>query len=272
MAGVVTYKPTSAGRRGMSQRDTATITTKTRVKKLVKGVQRSVGRNNRGVITTRHRSTGGVKRSYRIIDWHRRGDATAEVVAIVYDPNRTANLAQIKYADGTDAYILATTTMKVGMKIEHGEKAPIVEGNTLPLESIPGGQIVHNIELQPGKGGQLARSAGSYAILQGIDKGYAQLKLSSGETKMVSVDCRATLGQVSNIHQNRITVGKAGRNRLMGKRPNVRGKAMNPDDHPHGGGEGGNSIGLRRGPKTPWGALALGVKTRNKRKKKLLKS
>lgn len=255
----------------MTTRDTSTVTSKKRVKRLVKGLSRPVGRNH-GKISTRHRSTGGVKRSYRTLDMKRSTPMTAEVIDILYDPNRTAHIAHIKYDDGTDAYVLASTEMKVGMKLTQGEKAPITDGNTMKLANIPSGLMVHNIELQPGKGGQLARSAGTYAIVQGVDKGYAQLKLLSGETKMVSAECYATLGQVSNIHQNRVTIGKAGRNRRLGKRPTVRGKAMNTDDHPHGGGEGGSPIGLRRGPKTPWGALALGVKTRGKRKKKLVKT
>jgi len=271
MAGLTTYKPTSAGRRGMTKRDTSTLTTKTRVKGLVKGGARAVGRSH-GKISTRHRSTGGVKRAYRQIDWKRSTPAVAEVIGISYDPNRTAHIAHIRYEDGSNAYIIASTALKIGMKVHQGETTPINDGNTLKLANIPSGLMVHNIELQPGRGAQVARSAGSYAILQGIDKGYAQLKLSSGEIKTVSAECFATLGQVSNPLQNRVTIGKAGRNRRMGKRPTVRGKAMNPDDHPHGGGEGGNSIGLRKGPKTPWGAHALGVKTRGKRKKKLIKS
>lgn len=271
MAGLTTYKPTSAGRRGMTKRDTSTLTTKTRVKSLVKGGFRNVGRSH-GKISTRHRSTGGVKRAYRQIDWRRSTQTIAEVMAISYDPYRTAHIAHIKYEDGTDAYIIASTNMKVGTKIHQGETTPIVDGNALKLANVPSGLMVHNIELQPGRGAQIARSAGSYAIVQGIDKGYAQLKLSSGEIKTVSAECYATLGQVSNALQNRVTIGKAGRSRLMGKRPTVRGKAMHPAAHPHGGGEGNNPIGLRKGPKTPWGALALGVKTRNKRKKKLIKS
>lgn len=271
MAGLTTYKPTSAGRRGMTTRDTTTVTTRKRVKRLVSGVARPVGRSH-GKISVRHRSTGGVKRAYRQIDWKRTNETPAEVVDICYDPNRTAHIAHIRYEDGTDAYVIASTTMKVGMKLNSGVDAPITDGNSLKLANIPSGLMVHNIELAPGRGAQIARSAGAYAIVQGIDKGYAQLKLASGEIKTVSAECYATLGQASNIHQNRINIGKAGRNRRLGKRPTVRGKAMNPDDHPHGGGEGNSPIGLKKGPKTPWGAHALGVKTRNKHKKKLIKS
>ncbi len=271
MAGLKTYKPTSAGRRGMTTRDTSTVTTRTRVKRLVSGGSRAVGRSH-GKISVRHRSTGGVKRTYRHVDFKHSTMGTAEVLNIAYDPNRTARIAHIKYTDGTEAYVLASTNMTVGMTIECNEKAAVVDGNTMKLASIPSGLMVHNIELQPGKGGQLARSAGTYAIVQGVDKGMAQLKLLSGEIKTISAECTATLGQVSNIHQNRVTIGKAGRNRRLGKRPTVRGKAMHPAAHPHGGGEGGSPIGLRKGPKTPWGAHALGVKTRSKRKKKLVKS
>lgn len=271
MAGLTTYNPTSAGRRGMTTRDTSTVTAKKRVKKLVKGSARSVGRSH-GKISTRHRSTGGVKRLYRTIDWKRSTATVAEVIDICYDPNRTAHIAHIRYEDGTDTYIIASANMTVGMKIHQGESAPITDGNSMKLANVPSGLMVHNIELQPGRGAQLARSAGAYATVQGIDKGYAQLKLASGEIKLVSAECYATLGQASNVLQNRVTIGKAGRNRRLGKRPTVRGKAMNPDDHPHGGGEGNTPIGLKKGPKTPWGAHALGVKTRSKRKKKLIKS
>lgn len=265
------HKPTSPGQRGMTSTDFSSLTEKKRSKKLTHNSHQSAGRNNQGKVTTRHRSSGGHKQSYRQVDLKRTGERAAEVLAIAYDPGRTNHLLYVKYDNGEKAYLLATEKVKVGQKISQGEKAPITDGNTLPLAQIPIGLYIHNVELRPGQGAKIARSAGTYAVLQGIDKGLAQIKLASGEVKQVDARCRATLGQGSNIHHNTQTIGKAGRTRHLGIRPTVRGKAMHPAAHPHGGGEGGNPIGLKGGPKTKWGAKALGVKTRKKRKTKLIK-
>jgi len=270
MAGLSTYNPTSDGRRGMTKQDTTMITTGVKLRKLTSGRKRAVGRNSAGHITTRHKGAGA-KRLYRIIDWKRSGEREATVVGIAYDPNRTARIAHIRYSDGEEAYILASSTIVDGQVIQQGENVPLKDGNCLPIHRIPNGLIVHNIELQPGKGGQMVRSAGSYATVAGKEGDYVYIKLNSGEQKKVLGTCRATLGQLSNTLHSTITIGKAGRQRHLGRRPTVRGKAMNRVDHPHGGGEGVAPVGLRRGPKTKWGALALGVKTRSKRKPKLSK-
>lgn len=263
------YNPVTPGRRGMTAQDFGMLDGEKGNRKLTKGSQRSVGRNNQGRITTRHRSTGGVKRKYRTIDWKRNSAETAVVKGISYDPNRSARIAFIEYDNKEQVYILAEDTMKVGDKISFGKKLLEV-GNTVALQEIPSGLLVYNIEIRPGEGGKLARAAGTYGIVQGLDKGNVQVKLSSGKVIWINGRCLATIGQASNSKHATINIGKAGRHRRMGRRPTVRGKAMHPNAHPHGGGEGGNSIGLRKGPKTKWGALAIGVKTR-RRKIKLVK-
>ena len=250
------YKPTSAGVRGMSVLTFDEITKTKPEKSLLVSLSKSGGRNSLGRVTVRHRG-GGAKRKYRIIDFKRNKDGVpGKVASIEYDPNRTANIALIHYLDGEKRYILAPEGLKVGDKIESGENADIVIGNALKLKDIPVGTNVHNIELKPGKGGQLVRSAGSEA----------QLRLPSGEFRLIHLECRATVGQVGNLSHELITIGKAGRSRHMGKRPHVRGSAMNPVDHPHGGGEGRTPVG-RPAPSTPWGKPALGLKTRKKNKK-----
>ena len=263
--GIKTFNPYTPSRRNMTGLDFAEVTKSTPEKSLVVSLKKNSGRNNQGKITVRHRG-GGVRRKYRIIDFKRRkDDIPATVVGIEYDPNRTANIALICYADGEKAYILAPNGLKDGMTVMNGAKAEIKVGNCLPLELIPVGTEVHNIELYPGKGGQLARSAGNSAQLMAKEGKYATLRLPSGEMRMVPIVCRATIGQVGNIEHGLVNVGKAGRKRHMGIRPTVRGSVMNPNDHPHGGGEGRTSIG-RPGPSTPWGKPALGLKTRKKNK------
>ena len=263
--GIKTYNPYTPSRRNMTGLDFAEVTKSTPEKSLVVSLKKNSGRNNQGKITVRHRG-GGVRRKYRIIDFKRRkDDIPATVVGIEYDPNRTANIALICYADGEKAYILAPNGLKDGMTVMNGAKAEIKVGNCLPLELIPVGTEVHNIELYPGKGGQLARSAGNSAQLMAKEGKYATLRLPSGEMRMVPVTCRATIGTVGNIEHDLVNIGKAGRKRHMGIRPTVRGSVMNPNDHPHGGGEGKTGIG-RPGPCTPWGKPALGLKTRKKNK------
>ncbi len=259
------YKPTSDGRRGMTSQDFAGLTKVEPQKSLLKPLKKKAGRNNSGRITVRHQG-GGATRMYRVIDFKRnKDDVVATVTSIEYDPNRSARIALLTYADKTISYILAPLELKVGDKVQNGSKAPIRPGNALPLQDIPIGLQVHNIELQPGKGGQMARSAGVVATLLAKEGKYATIKLASGELRKVLVTCRATIGQLSNILHSSVVIGKAGRQRHLGIRPTVRGKVMSPKSHPHGGGEGNTPIGLRRGPKTPWGALALGVKTRRKK-------
>lgn len=259
------YKPTSAGVRGMSVLTFDEITKTKPEKSLLVSLSKSGGRNSLGRVTVRHRG-GGAKRKYRIIDFKRNKDGVpGKVASIEYDPNRTANIALIHYLDGEKRYILAPEGLKVGDKIESGENADIVIGNALKLKDIPVGTNVHNIELKPGKGGQLVRSAGSEAQLMGKEGRFAQLRLPSGEFRLIHLECRATVGQVGNLSHELITIGKAGRSRHMGKRPHVRGSAMNPVDHPHGGGEGRTPVG-RPAPSTPWGKPALGLKTRKKTK------
>ena len=235
-------------------------------KKLLVSLRKNSGRNNQGKITVRHRG-GGSRRKYRIIDFKRnkKDGIPAYVTGIEYDPNRTANIALITYADGEKAYILAPQGLKDGMKVMSGPDAEVRIGNCLPLTAIPVGTMVHNIELYPGKGGQLVRSAGNSAQLMAKEGKYATLRLPSGEMRMVPIICRATVGVVGNAEHNLINIGKAGRKRHMGIRPTVRGSVMNPNDHPHGGGEGKTGIG-RPGPCTPWGKPALGLKTRKKKK------
>jgi len=258
------YKPTTPGRRSMTVSTFEEITKKKPEKSLVVSLTKSGGRNAEGRITARHRG-GGAKRKYRIIDFKRDKDGIpAKVAAIEYDPNRTARIALLHYLDGEKRYILAPVGLKVGDMVESGPEADIKPGNALPLEYIPVGTIVHNIELQPGKGGQLARSAGASAQLMGKSGNYATLRLPSGEFRMVLLKCRATVGQVGNVEHENIVIGKAGRARHLGKRPHVRGVAMNPVDHPHGGGEGKAPVGMP-GPVTPWGKPTLGRRTRKKK-------
>ena len=262
---IKTYKPTTNGRRGMTTLSNEEITKTTPEKSLVVTLKKSGGRNNQGKITVRHHG-GGVKRKYRIIDFKRDKDGVVGTVAsIEYDPNRSANIALINYADGEKRYIIAPKDLKVGMKIESGENADIKVGNCLPLKDIPEGTLVHNIELKPGKGGQMARSAGASVQILGREDKYTLLRLASGEVRKVLSVCRATIGEVGNADYSLVNIGKAGRKRHMGIRPTVRGSVMNPNDHPHGGGEGRAPIG-RKGPMTPWGKPALGYKTRNKKK------
>ena len=263
--GIKTYTPYTPSRRHMTGSDFKEITASKPEKSLVVSLKKNSGRNNQGKITVRHQG-GGYKTKYRLVDFKRNKDGIpAKVMTIEYDPNRTANIALICYADGQKAYILAPYGLKVGDTLMNGETAEVRLGNCLPLANIPVGSSIHNIELYPGKGGQLVRSAGNSAQLMAKEGKYATLRLPSGEMRMVPIGCRATIGQVGNIDHELINVGKAGRKRHMGIRPTVRGSVMNPNDHPHGGGEGRTSIG-RPGPVTPWGKPALGLKTRKKSK------
>ena len=263
--GIKTYNPYTPSRRQMTGSDFSEITKTTPEKSLVVSLSKNSGRNNQGKITVRHRG-GGNRRKYRLVDFKRKKDGiAAKVIGIEYDPNRTANIALICYADGEKAYILAPAGLKVGMKVMSGAEAEVRPGNCLPLSAIPVGTMVHNIELYPGKGGQLVRSAGNGAQVMAKEGKYATLRLPSGEMRMVPINCRATIGVVGNGEHNLINIGKAGRKRHMGIRPTVRGSVMNPNDHPHGGGEGKTGIG-RPGPCTPWGKPALGLKTRKKNK------
>jgi large subunit ribosomal protein L2 len=258
------YRPTTPSRRFMTGSTFEEVTKKEPEKSLTGAVKKKGGRNNAGRITTRHRG-GGHKRRYREIDFKRTKDAIpAKVAAIEYDPNRSANIALLHYADGAKSYILAPARLRVGATVESGPRADIKPGNALPLQSIPTGTLVHNVELKPGKGGQLARSAGSGVQLVAKDEGYGVLRLPSGEVRRVPLTCRATIGQVGNVDHENVTGGKAGRSRWRGKRPTVRGSAMNPVDHPHGGGEGKSKGG--RHPVTPWGVPTLGKRTRGKHK------
>ncbi len=263
--GIKTYNPYTPSRRNMTGSDFAEITASAPEKSLVTSLKKNAGRNNQGKITVRHQG-GGSRRKYRIIDFKRNKDGIpATVKTIEYDPNRTANIALICYEDGQKAYILAPNGLKVGQTVMNGAAAEVRVGNCLPLQNIPVGAEVHNIELYPGKGGQLVRSAGNSAQLMAKEGKYATLRLPSGEMRMVPIICRATIGQVGNIEHELVNIGKAGRKRHMGIRPTVRGSVMNPNDHPHGGGEGKTGIG-RPGPVTPWGKPALGLKTRKKNK------
>jgi large subunit ribosomal protein L2 len=261
---LVTYKPTSPGRRQLIAVDRSVLSKEKPIKDLLAPVKRTGGRNNTGRITVRHVG-GGHKRKYRMVDFKRtKWDVPATVERLEYDPNRTAFIALIKYTDGEMAYILAPQRVKAGDTVIAGEKVDILPGNALPLKSIPVGTIVHNIELKPGKGGQMARSAGAYVQIVGKDGGYAMLRLSSGEQRLVHETCMATVGAVSNPDHSNTQIGKAGRKRWMGVRPTVRGVAMNPIDHPHGGGEGRTSGG--RHPVTPWGKDTKGTRTRKPKK------
>ena len=256
------YKPTSPGRRGMTVATFEEVTKKEPEKSLVVSLSKNGGRNNQGRITMRHRG-GGHKRKYRLIDFKRNKDGVpAKIAAIEYDPNRSARIALLHYLDGEKRYILAPIGLQVGDMVESGPDADIRAGNSLPLANIPTGTVVHNIELQAGKGGQLVRSAGVSAQLMAKDGNYATLRLPSGEFRLIHQACRATIGQVGNVEHENIVIGKAGRNRYLNKRPHVRGVVMNPVDHPHGGGEGKSPIG-RPSPVTPWGKPTLGARTRN---------
>lgn len=260
--GIRKYKPTTNGRRNMNGYDFAEITKSAPEKSLLAPLKHKAGRNSYGHITVRHRG-GGVKRQYRIIDFKRiKDNVPATVKAIEYDPNRTANIALLGYADGTKSYILAPKGLKVGMTVQSGPDADIKVGNALPLKNIPVGTVIHNIELKPGKGGQLARSAGASAQLFGKEEKYVLVRLSSGEVRMVLATCRATIGTVGNDEHALLIKGKAGRTRYAGQRPHVRGSVMNPNDHPHGGGEGKQPVGLPS-PLSPWGKKTAGKKTRS---------
>lgn len=259
------YKPTTNARRKMSTLINDEITKKVPEKSLLVKVNKTSGRNNQGKITVRHRG-GGVKRKYRLIDFKRtKEDVLGTVVAIEYDPNRSANIALISYADGEKTYIIAPLNLKVGETIVSGPSVDIKIGNNLPIMNIPVGTVIHNVELRPGKGGQLARSAGSSAQILGREDKYVLIRLTSGETRKILGTCKATIGSVGNTDYELVKLGKAGRKRHMGFRPTVRGSVMNPNDHPHGGGEGRTPIG-RKQPMTPWGKPALGLKTRKKKK------
>ena len=264
--GIKTYNPYTPSRRNMTGSDFSEITKKTPEKSLTTSLKKNAGRNNQGKITVRHQG-GGNRRKYRIIDFKRKKDGVpATVIGIEYDPNRTANIALICYADGEKAYILAPEGLTDGMKVMSGSEAEVRVGNCLPLANIPVGTVIHNIELQPGKGAELIRAAGASAQVLGQEGKYVLVRLQSGEVRMVLGTCRATIGTVGNEQQSLINLGKAGRNRWKGIRPTVRGSVMNPNDHPHGGGEGKAPVG-RKAPSTPWGKPALGLKTRNKKAK-----
>ena len=255
------YRPMTAGTRGMSVLDFNEITTDKPEKSLLEPQKKMAGRNNQGKLTVRHQG-GGVKQKYRIVDFKRDKDGIPGTVATIeYDPNRTANIALIFYADGEKRYIIAPLDLNVGDTVMSGDKAEIRPGNNLPLKRIPLGTQIHNVELTLGRGGQLARAAGASAQLMAKEGSYAQVRLPSGESRMVNMECTATIGQVGNVDHGNINLGKAGRKRWMGIRPGVRGTAMDPNSHPHGGGEGRTGIGMA-GPKTPWGKPALGYKTR----------
>lgn len=259
------FKPTSPGRRFMTVTDFSQLTKKEPEKSLLAPLKKKAGRNNQGHITVRHRG-GGHKRQYRIIDFKRnKDDVPARVAAIEYDPNRSARIALLHYADGEKRYILAPTNLQVGSTIVSGPKADIIPGNALPLANIPVGTIIHNIEMKPGRGGQLVRSAGTSAQIMAKEGKFAHIRMPSGETRLIHLTCRATVGQVGNVEHEDISIGKAGRKRWLGIRPGVRGTVMNPVDHPHGGGEGKATAG--RQPVTPWGKPTIGYKTRRRNKK-----
>ncbi len=263
--GIKQFKPTTPSRRGMTVSTYEEITKKAPEKSLTTSLKKNAGRNSYGRITVRHQG-GGSRRKYRIIDFKRRKvDVPAKVVSIEYDPNRTANIALLEYEDGDKAYILAPIGLEVGNTVMAGANADIKPGNSLPISSIPVGTMIHCIELKPGKGAQMVRSAGNAAQLMAKEGKYAHVRLPSGEMRLVSVDCIASIGQIGNTEHENIKLGKAGKSRWLGKRPEVRGSVMNPNDHPHGGGEGKSPVG-RPGPVTPWGKPALGYKTRNKKK------
>jgi large subunit ribosomal protein L2 len=259
------FKPTSPGRRTMTVSTFEEVTRREPEKSLTVALKKKGGRNSQGRLTVRHQG-GGHKRRYRIIDFKRNKDnIPAKVAHIEYDPNRTARIALLNYVDGEKRYIIAPVGLQVGQEVISGPEADIIPGNAKKLKDMPLGTVVHNIELKPGKGGQLVRSAGSSAQIMAKEGKYAQIRLPSGEVRMVLLDCKATVGQVGNVEHETISIGKAGRNRWLGKRPTVRGSAMNPVDHPHGGGEGRAPIG-RKSPMSPWGKKTLGKKTRKSKK------
>ena len=260
---VKTYNPTTPGRRGMTSQDLSQVTTKKPLRALLVSKNRTNGRNNQGRITTRHRG-GGARKFYRLVNFKLAAGTTATVEHIEYDPNRSARIARIKEANGTYHYVLAGTTMQVGQTIQSGEEAPVEAGNRMPLKSIPVGSVIYAIELQPGRGAQLVRSAGNSAQLMAKENGYAQVRLPSGEVRMINLECTASLGVVSNVQHQNIKIGKAGRNRHKGLRPTVRGVVMNATDHPHGGGDGGRHR-MAKAPRTPWGQKTLGYKTRRRK-------
>ena len=258
------YKAITNGRRNMTSLDFAEITTNKPEKSLLAPLPKKAGRNNQGKITVRHHG-GGHKKQYRIIDFKRNKDnGPAKVATIEYDPNRSANIALLHYVDGEKRYIIAPKELQVGQVVVSGPEADIKIGNALPLANIPVGTLIHNIELKPGKGGQLVRSAGASAQVLGKEGKYVLVRLKSGEVRMILATCRATIGEVGNEQHGLVNIGKAGRTRWLGKRPTVRGSVMNPNDHPHGGGEGRTSIG-RKSPMSPWGKPTLGKKTRSKK-------
>ncbi|MCL2775024.1 MAG: 50S ribosomal protein L2 [Oscillospiraceae bacterium] len=261
----IKYKPTTAGRRNMTVPSYEEITKTTPEKSLIHILKKNAGRNNTGRITVRHKG-GGNKQKYRMIDFKRQTDEPATVKAIEYDPNRTAYIALLENGGGKKSYIIAPQGLKVGDAVESGAGADIKPGNSLPIQNIPVGTFINNIELYPGKGAQLVRSAGAAAQLMAKENGNAQVRLPSGEVRLVRLDCKATIGQIGNLEHENVRVGKAGKTRHRGIRPTVRGSVMNPVDHPHGGGEGKSPVG-HPGPMTPWGKPALGLKTRNKKAK-----
>jgi large subunit ribosomal protein L2 len=262
---IKTYKPTTNGRRNMTSLTYEEITTSTPEKSLVKTISKTGGRNNQGKLTVRHIG-GGNKKKYRIIDFKRnKDDVPAKIATIEYDPNRSSNIALLHYADGEKRYVLAAKGFEVGQTIVSGKQVDIKTGNAMPIMNIPVGTVVHNIELHPGKGGQLARSAGTSAQILGREEKYVLVRLQSGEVRKILGTCRATVGEVGNESWELVNIGKAGRKRHMGVRPTVRGSVMNPNDHPHGGGEGRAPIG-RKSPMTPWGKKARGLKTRDHKK------
>jgi large subunit ribosomal protein L2 len=264
MSSIKTYNPTSPAIRFRTTLDNKELTKDRPLKRLTESKQRISGRNNKGRLTVRHRG-GGHKKLYRIIDFRRdKREIPARVVSLEYDPNRSARIALLAYADGEKRYILAPDGLAVGSSVVAGEVADILIGNALPLKNIPLGTMIHNIEMKKGKGGQMARAAGAAAQLVAKEAGYAQIKMPSGETRMIGLDCYATIGQVGNLNYENVSIGKAGRTRWLGKRPTVRGVAMNPIDHPHGGGEGKTSGG--RHPVSPWGLPTKGYKTRNNKR------
>lgn len=264
MSSIKTYNPTSPALRFRTTLDNKELSKERPLKRLTRSKTRISGRNNKGRLTIRHRG-GGHKKLYRVIDFRRdKREIPAKVVSLEYDPNRSARIALLSYADGEKRYILAPDGLAVGASVIAGEGADILVGNSLPLKNIPLGTMIHNIEMRVGKGGQMARSAGSAAQLLAKEAGYAQLKLPSGETRMVNLNCYATIGQVGNLNHENVSIGKAGRSRWLGKRPTVRGVVMNPIDHPHGGGEGRTSGG--RHPVSPWGVPTKGYKTRNNKR------
>jgi large subunit ribosomal protein L2 len=264
MSSIKTYNPTSPAIRFRTTLDNKELAKKRPLKRLTESKRRISGRNNKGRLTIRHRG-GGHKKLYRVIDFRRdKREIPAKVVSLEYDPNRSARIALLAYADGEKRYILAPDGLAVGSSVVAGEVADILIGNALPLKNIPLGTMIHNIEMKKGKGGQMARAAGAAAQLVAKEGGYAQIKMPSGETRMIGLDCYATIGQVGNLNYENVSIGKAGRTRWLGKRPTVRGVAMNPIDHPHGGGEGKTSGG--RNPVSPWGRPTKGYKTRNNKR------